>query len=71
MTAPPTPLHGLTWQEFLDLPEEMRHAELIDGEIIVTTPSDLHQRVVVQLTTELRSPQLPSFSVRLRDLVER
>jgi hypothetical protein len=39
MTARPTPPRGLTWQEFLDLPEEMRHAELIDGEIVVTAAS--------------------------------
>lgn len=53
MTARSTPLRGLTWQEFLDLPEEMRHTELIDGDIVVAAPSDLHQRVVVHLTTEL------------------
>ena len=36
VTARSTPLSGLTWQEFLDLPEEMRHTELVDGEIVVT-----------------------------------
>ena len=53
MNARSTPLSGLTWQEFLDLPEEMRHTELVDGEIVVTAPSDLHQRVVIQLATHL------------------
>jgi Uma2 family endonuclease len=55
MTAPSTPLHGLTWQEFLDLPEDpaLRHAELINGEVVVTAPSDLHQQVVGFLITHL------------------
>jgi len=55
MTSPATPLHGLTWQEFLDLPEDpaLRHAELINGEVVVTTPSDLHQQVVGFLITHL------------------
>ena len=55
MTAPSTPLRGLTWQEFLDLPEApaLRHAELINGEVVVTTPSELHQQVVGRLLTEL------------------
>jgi len=57
MNATSTPLRGLTWQEFLDLPEDpaLRHAELINGEVIVTTPSVLHQRVVGLLVTELNT----------------
>lgn len=55
MTATSPPLRGLTWQEFLDLPEDpaLRHAELINGEVVVTTPSVLHQRVVGLLITAL------------------
>ncbi|MGI9003493.1 MAG: Uma2 family endonuclease [Pseudonocardia sp.] len=40
---------GLTWEEFLELPDEprYRHAELVDGELIlVNPPSWLHQQVV-------------------------
>jgi Uma2 family endonuclease len=57
MTAPSTPLHGLTWQEFLDLPEDpaLRHAELINGEVVVTAPSDLHQQVVGFLITHVNN----------------
>jgi Putative restriction endonuclease len=40
---------GLTWQEFLDLPEEYRHASLIDGELYVTRPAPPHQYVVTRL----------------------
>ena len=55
MTSPATPLHGLTWREFLELPEDpsLRHAELINGEVVVTAPSDLHQRVVSSLITHM------------------
>jgi Uma2 family endonuclease len=38
MTAPTPLMTGLTWQQFLDLPEEYRHASLIDGELYVTAP---------------------------------
>jgi Uma2 family endonuclease len=44
---------GLTWQEFLDLPEEYHHADLVDGDLYVTAPAPLHQRVVVRLSTAL------------------
>jgi Uma2 family endonuclease len=40
---------GLTWEEFLDLPDEPRykHAELVDGELVLANPpSWLHQHVV-------------------------
>ena len=40
---------GLTWQEFLDLPEEYRHASLIDGELYVSRPAPPHQYVVTRL----------------------
>jgi Uma2 family endonuclease len=51
MNAPlPAPvMTGMTWQEFLDRPEEYRHASLIDGELYVNTPSFLHQLVVGRL----------------------
>jgi Uma2 family endonuclease len=72
---------GLTWQEFLDLPEEYRHASLIDGELYVTRPAPPHQYVVrfgtgqeTTLTSAdhvLSSPLLPGFSVTLLDLVNR
>ena len=55
MTAPmPTPvMTGLTWQEFLDLPDEYRHADLIDGELYVTAPAFRHQFIVSRLLTAL------------------
>lgn len=55
MTSSTTSLRGLTWQQFLDLPDDpaLRHAELINGEVVVTIPSVLHQRVVGLLVTEL------------------
>lgn len=40
---------GLTWEEFLALPDDprYRHAELVDGELVlVNPPSWLHQHVV-------------------------
>jgi Uma2 family endonuclease len=40
---------GLTWENFLDLPDDpkYRHAELVDGELIlVNPPTWLHQHVV-------------------------
>lgn len=49
---------GLTWAEFLDLPDEprLRHAELVDGELIlVYPPGRLHQNVVLCLTFEIRT----------------
>jgi Uma2 family endonuclease len=39
MNARTPVLTGLTWKEFLDLPEEYHHASLIDGEPYVTAPS--------------------------------
>lgn len=42
---------GLTWEEFLPLldQDDYTHAELIDGQVVVNTPSWLHQRVVANL----------------------
>lgn len=39
---------GLTWDEFLALPDDPRykHAELIDGEVVVDPANWLHQHVV-------------------------
>jgi len=53
MNAPTPVMTGLTWQEFLDLPEEYRHASLIDGELYVTAPALLHQFVVSRLLVAL------------------
>ncbi|CAN5915641.1 Uma2 family endonuclease [soil metagenome] len=50
--ADATILHrGLTWQEFLDLPDDdrYRHAELINGEVVVTAASPLHQQIANRL----------------------
>jgi len=44
---------GLTWQEFLDLPEEYRHADLVNGELFVNSPAPQHQRIVSRLLTAL------------------
>lgn len=38
-----------TADEFLRLPEDTRRVELLDGEIVVTTPLVHHQRVVMRL----------------------
>lgn len=50
-------LTGLTWREFLDLPDDpaRRHAELVDGEVVVAPPSDLHQLVVINLVLALHT----------------
>lgn len=42
---------GMTWQEFRDLPDDdrYRHAELINGEVVVTAASPLHQQIVARL----------------------
>jgi Uma2 family endonuclease len=44
---------GLTWQEFLDLPEECKHADLINGDLFVSAPTPPHQRVVSRLVIAL------------------
>lgn len=46
---------GLTWQDFLDLPDlpEYRHAELVNGELVVSSPSALHQQVLSRLNRAL------------------
>lgn len=47
---------GLTWVEFLALPEqELKHAELVDGEVLVNPPSAQHQRVVRNLLYALET----------------
>jgi Uma2 family endonuclease len=49
---------GLTWEGFLDLPGEPRfkHAELLDGELILANPlSWLHQHAVGELHALLRN----------------
>jgi Uma2 family endonuclease len=54
MNAPTPVMTGPTWQEFLDLPEEYRHASLIDGELYVTRPTPPHQYVVARLLRSSR-----------------
>lgn len=52
MTGAATALpSGLTWEQFLELldQDEYRSAELIDGQVVVGTPSWLHQRIVAAL----------------------
>lgn len=50
MTATALP-SGLSWEQFLELldHDEYKNAELIDGQVVVGTPSWLHQRIVVAL----------------------
>jgi hypothetical protein len=40
---------GLTWQDLLDLPGEIRHASLVDGDLYVNAPALVHQVVVSEL----------------------
>jgi Uma2 family endonuclease len=44
---------GLTWQQFLDLPEEYKHADLVNGELFVSSPTPLHQQIVTRLLSSL------------------
>jgi Uma2 family endonuclease len=76
MHAPTPVMTGLTWQEFLDLPEEYRHASLIDGELYVTRPAFGHQVVVARLLYYLtawieggpaRGVAAPEPAVRITD----
>lgn len=48
--APALPT-GLSWEQFVELldRDEYKHAELIDGQVVVVTPSWLHQRIVTTL----------------------
>lgn len=48
-SAVPVADPGLTWADFLALPGEQKHAELLDGEVVVSPPSRLHQWVVGRL----------------------
>jgi Uma2 family endonuclease len=43
---------GLSWEQFLELLEQddYKNAELIDGRVVVVTPSWLHQRIVMTLS---------------------
>ena len=52
MTGAATALpSGLTWEQFLELldQDEYKSAELIGGQVVVGTPSWLHQRIVAAL----------------------
>lgn len=46
----------LTWQQFLDLPvdDRYRHAELINGEVVLNTPTPLHQLIVGNLWSSIK-----------------
>ena len=57
MSTAPVLRSGLTWEEFLELPDEPRfkHAELIDGEVVVNPANWRHQHVVSELVTQLRT----------------
>ncbi len=61
VTAPQS--RKITVDEFLALPGEQRHTQLIDGEIVVNTPSRRHQDLVLWLPDELET-----FSRAHRDL---
>lgn len=43
----------LTADEFFALPGELKHTELIDGEVVVDTPSTRHQDLVLWLAARL------------------
>lgn len=47
---------GLTWDEFLALPDEPRykHAELVDGEVVADPANWLHQHIVAELVGMIR-----------------
>ena len=49
--------HRLTWEAFIELPEELlRHAELHDGEVVeMASPDRPHQLTLVNLIMTLRS----------------
>ncbi len=45
----------LTADEFFALPGELKHTELIDGELVVDTPSMRHQNIVLWIAHQLLS----------------
>lgn len=53
-SAGPAP-KGLTWDEFLELPYELRNASLVDGEVVVNPPHAAHELVVGNLTIAFRT----------------
>jgi Uma2 family endonuclease len=58
MTGAATALpSGLTWEQFLELldQDEYKTAELIDGQVVVSTPSWMHQRIVTALIWLIRN----------------
>ena len=61
VTAPQS--RKITVDEFFALPGEQRHTQLIDGEIVVNTPSRRHQDLILWLAYELET-----FSRSHRDL---
>lgn len=57
MTATSALPTGLSWEQFLELldQDEYKDAELIDGQVVVGTPSWLHQRIVTTLIWLIRT----------------
>jgi Uma2 family endonuclease len=45
---------NLTWDEFLELPHELRNVALIDGEVVVNPPNAQHELVVQNLVIAFR-----------------
>lgn len=47
---------GLVWEQFLGLLDDERYknAELVDGQVVVNTPSWMHQRIATALLTAIR-----------------
>ncbi len=46
----------LTWEDYVELPEDGRRYEIIDGELYVSpSPRPLHQRVLFRLAEQLRA----------------
>lgn len=45
---------SLSWEEFLDLPADaLRHAELIDGRVVVNAPTPLHRLMAFRLRSAI------------------
>lgn len=55
MTAPVIARRDVSWADYVDLLDlpEYKRAELVDGELVVVTPTALHQQVVSRLVTLL------------------
>lgn len=49
MAFAPSDSHKMTADEFFALPEELPHAQLINGELVVNSPAFVHQRIIVEV----------------------